>query len=51
MFSDGALLDASDVVASYAAVWDASSPNHVGRTGNFEYFTAFFNKFLNAPAE
>ncbi len=48
MFSDGALLDASDVVASFAAVWDASSPNHVGRTGNFEYFTAFFNKFLNA---
>lgn len=51
MFTDGALLDASDVVASYAAVWDAASPNHVGRTGNFEYFTAFFNKFLNAPAE
>lgn len=48
MFSDGALLDASDVVATYAAVWDAASPNHVGRTGNFEYFTAFFNKFLNA---
>ncbi|MHB0967893.1 MAG: ABC transporter substrate-binding protein [Bellilinea sp.] len=47
-FHDGALLDASDVVASYAAVWDAASPNHVGRTGNFEYFTAFFNKFLNA---
>ncbi|MHB0922391.1 MAG: ABC transporter substrate-binding protein [Bellilinea sp.] len=51
MFSDGALLDSSDVVATYAAVWDAASPNHVGRTGNFEYFTAFFNKFLNAPAE
>jgi len=47
-FQDGSLLDASDVVASYAAVWDAKSPNHVGRTGNFEYFTAFFNKFLNA---
>ena len=47
-FQDGALLDASDVVATYAAVWDAKSPNHVGRTGNFEYFTAFFNKFLNA---
>jgi len=47
-FQDGSMLDASDVVASYAAVWDAKSPNHVGRTGNFEYFTAFFNKFLNA---
>jgi len=50
-FQDGAGLDASDVVATYAAAWDASSPNHKGRTGNFEYFTAFFNKFLNAPAQ
>jgi len=50
-FQDGAGFDASDVVATYAAVWDASSPNHKGRTGNFEYFTAFFNKFLNAPAQ
>ena len=30
------------------SLWDASSPNHTGRVGNFEYFTAFFNKFLNA---
>ena len=50
-FHDGSLLDASDVVATYVALWDAASPNHVGRTGSFEYFTAFFNKFLNAPAE
>ncbi len=47
-FHDGSTLDANDVVATYLAFWDASSPNHVGRTGNFEYFTAFFNKFLNA---
>jgi len=50
-FHDGSLLDANDVVATYVALWDAASPNHVGRTGSFEYFTAFFNKFLNAPAE
>jgi len=50
-FSDGSALDANDVVATYLAFWDASSPNHVGRTGAFEYFTAFYNKFLNAPTE
>lgn len=48
-FHDGAALDANDVVATYASLWDASSPNHVGRTGNFEYFTAFFGTFINAP--
>jgi ABC-type transport system substrate-binding protein len=50
-FHDGALLDANDVVATFAAQWDAASPNHVGRTGTFEYFGAFFGAFLNAPAE
>ena len=33
---------------SFAAQWDAKSPNHVGRTGTFEYFGAFFGAFLNA---
>ncbi len=46
-FQNGAGFDASDVVASYAAQWDASSPNHKGRTGSFEYFTAFFGDFIN----
>lgn len=50
-FHNGAMLDANDVVASFAAQWDAASPNHVGRTGTFEYFGAFFGAFLNAPAE
>jgi len=45
------MLDANDVVASFAAQWDAASPNHVGRTGTFEYFGAFFGAFLNAPAQ
>jgi peptide/nickel transport system substrate-binding protein len=47
-FHDGAALDANDVVASYKMQWDASDPNHKGRTGTFEYFGAFFGKFLNA---
>ena len=48
-FHNGASLDANDVVATYASYWDASSPNHVGRTGTFEYFNTFFGAFLNAP--
>ena len=47
-FHNGATLDANDVVATFAAQWDAMSPNHVGRTGTFEYFGAFFGCFLNA---
>ncbi len=43
-------LDANDVVMSYAVEWDAANPLHVGRTGNFNYFSALFGAFLNAPA-
>jgi ABC-type transport system substrate-binding protein len=50
-FHNGAKFDANDVVATFAAQWDAASPNHVGRTGTFEYFGAFFGAFLNAPAQ
>lgn len=50
-FHNGATLDANDVVATFIAQWDASSPNHKGRTTTFEYFTAFFTQFLNAPAQ
>ncbi len=48
-FHNGATLDANDVVASWAAQWDASNPLHVGRTGNFEYFAGFFGGYLNPP--
>lgn len=48
-FSNGADLDANDVVASYAAIWDASNPNHKGNTGVFEYWGGLFGAFLNAP--
>jgi peptide/nickel transport system substrate-binding protein len=47
-FHGGQALDANDVVASFKMQWDASDPNHVGRTGTFEYFNAFFGSFLNA---
>lgn len=47
-FHNGATLDANDVVATMAAQWDAKNANHKGRTGNFEYWTAYFGSFLNA---
>lgn len=49
-FHNGATLDANDVVLSYAVQWDASHPLHVGRDGNFSYFSSLFNGLLNAPA-
>jgi ABC-type transport system substrate-binding protein len=46
-FSNGAALDANDVVASFAAIWDASNPNHTGRTGEFKIFKQLFGGFIN----
>jgi peptide/nickel transport system substrate-binding protein len=37
LFHDGSTFDANDVVASWAAGLDASSPFHVGNTGSFDY--------------
>jgi ABC-type transport system substrate-binding protein len=48
-FSDGSTFDANDVVASFVAMWDASSPTHVGNSAQFSYWGAFFGAFLNAP--
>jgi len=45
-FHDGAALDANDVVLSYAVQWDPNNPLHIGRTGSFDYFAAFFAAFL-----
>ena len=50
-FSDGTPLRARDVVATYAVQWDTKHPLHVGNTGNFDYWTYLFTKFLNAPPE
>lgn len=46
-FSNNATFDANDVVASFAAIWDAKDVNHKGRTGEFAYFRRLFGKFLN----
>lgn len=48
-FTNGDILNANDVVATYTAQWDAKDPNHKGHTGVFEYFSGFFGKILNAP--
>ena len=50
-FHDGSALDANDVVTSWAVQWDASNPLHVGRVGDFAYFSGLFGAFLNAPPE
>ena len=46
-FNDGASMDANDVVASFAALWDAKNPAHKGRTGQFVVFKRLFGNFLN----
>ena len=48
-FSDGSDFNAEDVVTSWIAMWDASSPLHTGRTATFDYFKSFFTNFVNAP--
>jgi ABC-type transport system substrate-binding protein len=50
-FHDGSRLDADDVVLSFAAQWDAEHPLHVGRTGDFATFGAWFGGFLNSPTQ
>ncbi|MDM8529056.1 ABC transporter substrate-binding protein [Anaerolineales bacterium HSG24] len=47
-FHDGSDLDAQDVLKSFEAQWDAASPLHTGRSGDFTYFSAFFGGFKNA---
>lgn len=46
-FSDGSAFNANDVVANFDAWWDAKSPNHKGRTGNWTYFLSFLGAQLN----
>jgi ABC-type transport system substrate-binding protein len=49
VFHDGSAFDANDVVLSWAVSWDAAHPLHVGRVGDFSYFSGLFGSFLNAP--
>jgi len=46
-FHNGATFDATDVVDSYAAIWDCANPLHKGRTGAFEYWGYTLGAFLN----
>lgn len=50
-FHDGSDLDANDVVVSFTAGLDASSPLHVGNTGSWEYYTTLWNALMNVPPE
>ena len=49
LFHDGSVLDANDVVLSFAVQWDAEHPLHRGWDGRFAAFAARFGGFLNAP--
>jgi peptide/nickel transport system substrate-binding protein len=50
-FHDGATFDAGDVVLSYAVQWDNAHPLHLGRTGDFAYWSGTWGPHLNAPVE
>lgn len=51
-FSNGASLDANDVVTSWGIMWDYNHPLRVGNTGVFQYWKDFFGpKALNQPPE
>jgi ABC-type transport system substrate-binding protein len=48
-FHDGSDLDAGDVVATWSAALDASSPLHTGNTGTFFYYSYLWDGLMNAP--
>jgi ABC-type transport system substrate-binding protein len=48
-FHDGSVLDANDVVLSFAAQWDAEHALHAGRQGRFQPFIDTFGGLLNPP--
>ncbi|MEP7379117.1 MAG: ABC transporter substrate-binding protein [Chloroflexota bacterium] len=48
-FHDGSTFEAKDVIASFAAQWDAASALHVGNTGTFEYWGGLWGGELNPP--
>jgi ABC-type transport system substrate-binding protein len=48
VFHDGSTFDANDVVVSFTAGLDASSPLHTGNSGVFEYYAYLWNGLINA---
>ncbi|MFO7664317.1 MAG: ABC transporter substrate-binding protein [Chloroflexota bacterium] len=51
MFHNGAIMNANDVVYSWAVGIDASNPNHVGNTGGFDYFAYLWDGLMNVSQE
>jgi ABC-type transport system substrate-binding protein len=49
LFHDGTTLDANDVVVSWTAGLDASSPLHTGNTGTFDYYAYLWDQLMNVP--
>ncbi len=47
-FHDGSSFDANDVVVSWGAGIDASSPYHKGNTGSFDYYSYLWDGLMNA---
>ena len=50
-FHDGSTFDANDVVVSWTAGLDASSPLHKGNTGVFEYWATIWGALMNLPPQ
>ncbi len=50
-FHDGSMLDANDVVMSWAVGIDYASPYHIGNTGTFFYFDYLWDGLINAPTD
>ncbi|MEA2011379.1 MAG: ABC transporter substrate-binding protein [Actinomycetota bacterium] len=50
-FHDGSTFDANDVLVSFTAGLDASSPLHTGNAGVFDYYDYLWNGLINAPSE
>ncbi|MDX1615886.1 MAG: ABC transporter substrate-binding protein, partial [Candidatus Promineifilaceae bacterium] len=51
MFHNGDVMDANDVVFSWAVGIDASNEYHVGNTGGFDYFSYLWDGLMNTPEE
>jgi ABC-type transport system substrate-binding protein len=47
-FTDGAVLNSNDVVASFDAIWDAENANHKGHSGDFTIYRELFGPLLNS---
>lgn len=50
-FHDGSAFDANDVVATWTAGLDASSPTHNGNTNSWTYYDYLWDGLMNVPAE